>query len=334
MEVTFFGLRPGMAQPGRSDWEAPMNRVLRGIGLALSLGLLVCAAATFAADNPVAPIESLKLVFIHHSVGENWLADSDGGLGRALRDNGYFVSDTNYGWGPVCEDCGDCWGAIGDCTDILHWDNWFSSEETDDVFSALIMEFGRHSDYARGDDQQPTRENDIVLFKSCYPNSNLAGKPDDTPSSDDELTVGHAKAIYNGLLEVFALHTDKLFVAVTAPPVARNDSWEDPANARAFNNWLVNDWLADYPHANVAVFDFYNVLTSNGGNAFVNDLGMEDGNHHRWWDGAVQHIQTVSSDFAAYAEGDSHPTSAGNQKATTEFVPLLNVFVHRWLESR
>ena len=55
------------------------------------------AGATVNTDPPAAPV---KLVFIHHSTGENWLADGNGGLGIALRDNNYFVSDTNYGWGP------------------------------------------------------------------------------------------------------------------------------------------------------------------------------------------------------------------------------------------
>ncbi|MFN2187700.1 MAG: hypothetical protein ACK2T3_02950, partial [Candidatus Promineifilaceae bacterium] len=53
-----------------------------------------------SAENADPPIEAVKLVFIHHSVGENWLADGDGGLGLALMENNYFVSDTNYGWGP------------------------------------------------------------------------------------------------------------------------------------------------------------------------------------------------------------------------------------------
>ncbi|MCL5957721.1 MAG: hypothetical protein M1358_00130, partial [Chloroflexi bacterium] len=50
----------------------------------------------------------VRLIFIHHSTGENWLADDNGGLGLALRDHNYFVSDTNYGWGP---------DSIGDTTD-------------------------------------------------------------------------------------------------------------------------------------------------------------------------------------------------------------------------
>ena len=30
------------------------------------------------------------LILIHHSCGENWLADGNGGLGLALRDNNYL----------------------------------------------------------------------------------------------------------------------------------------------------------------------------------------------------------------------------------------------------
>ena len=261
------------------------------------------------------------------------MSDEDGGLGIALRDNDYFVSDTNYGWGPVCEDCEDCWGAIGDCTDIVHWDNWFSGDVG--VTEALYAEFDQASWYSRSEDPDPTRENEIILFKSCYPNSNLGGMALDPPSPDDEgLTVGRAKAIYLELLEAFATRLDKLFVAITAPPVTAGDSWQDPANARAFNDWLVHEWLTDYAHANVAVFDFYTVLTSNGGDPHTNDAGSETGNHHRWWNGAVQHVRTVDNDLAAYGDGDSHPTFAGNRKATAEFVPLLNVFVHRWLAER
>jgi hypothetical protein len=102
------------------------------------------------------------------------------------------------------------------------------------------------------------------------------------------------------------------------------------ANARAFSNWLVYEWLAGYPRANVAVFDYYNVLTSNGGSADVNDLGQASGNHHRWRNGEVEHIQDTDNDFSSYPSGDSHPSTAGHTKATAQFVPLLNVYYNRW----
>jgi hypothetical protein len=49
-------------------------------------------------------------------------------------------------------------------------------------------------------------------------------------------------------------------------------------------------------------------------------------------DGQVEYIIDQGTDTSAYAySGDSHPTAAGNQKATEEFVPLLDLLVERWL---
>ena len=276
------------------------------------------------------PADTPKLVFIHHSCGENWLADDDGGLGMALRDNSYFVSDTNYGWGP---------DSIGDRTDIGHWWEWFQGPEKDRYLNALYTESSNNSwdRYTRLTD--PGGENDIIMFKSCYPNSNLGGSPDDPPamtdtnplkgmaSSSDAHTVANAKGIYKDLLDYFATRPDKMFVAVTAPPLSVNEATPGHLpNIRSFNNWLVNDWLDGYTGSNVFAFDFYNVLTSNGGNTHTNDADSADGNHHRIWKGEFQHIQQVAKNISAYAQGDSHPTASGNLKATTEFVPLLNAW--------
>jgi hypothetical protein len=296
------------------------------------LGWGFCGEAR--ALNPSPPSTPVKLIFIHHSSGENWLADDNGGLGIALRDNRYFVSDTNYGWGP---------DGIGDRTDIGNWWDWFQGPSRDTYLGALYAESDQHSSYSRLS-TDPGGSNSIIMFKSCYPNSYLGGNPTDPPTTGDNplrgepyyseyMTVGNAKGIYQDLLAYFATRRDKLFIVITAPPQVSNETdAAHAANARAFNNWLVNNWLATYPYKNVAVFDFYNVLTSNGGDNNTNDLGTESGNHHRWRNNAIQHIQTVANNLAAYGsdEWDSHPTAAGNMKATAEFVPLLNVYYHRW----
>lgn len=309
----------------------------------LCLNCLIFSLSHSAPTDPAPPAETVKLVFIHHSCGENWLANWDGGLGLALRDNNYFVSDVNYGWGP---------DGIGDNTDIGHWWSWFCGPSSSTYLAALYTDFGDHSyNYTRLSDPDQARENQIVMFKSCFPNSHLGGSPGDAPTTgsnplrgqpayrDDiggpnpDHTVAHAKGVYNDLLGYFATRQDKLFIVITAPPLGQNDTDAvHAANARALNNWLVNDWLDGYAHANVTVFDFNNVLTSNGGSATTNDIGWTSGNHHRWWVAAVQHSQTVSNDFSAYCSGpwDSHPTAAGNQKGTAEFVTLLNVYYNSW----
>jgi hypothetical protein len=286
------------------------------------------------------PSQPVKLIFLHHSSGENWLNDNNGGLGKALRDNNYFVSDTNYKWGPVADEGSD---PIGSYTDIGNWWTWFRGPKSTEIMDAVYAESGQHSTYSRLK-SDPGGKNRIVMFKSCYPNSNLRGTPGDPVPSIDanplkgedsgsaSHTVANAKGIYIDLLPYFQQHQDTLFVVITAPPLSNA---KNAGNARAFNEWLVNDWLKDYPYKNVAVFDFYNVLTTNGGSSKTNDLDRESGNHHRWWNNAVQHTVDTSGgphDTTAYASasGDDHPSKAGNQKATAEFLPLLNLAYNRW----
>lgn len=307
----------------------------RGFILAWIVVLLVSMGSSpvrAAADNPAMPASPVKLIFIHHSTGQNWLEHS---LGARLRDNNYFVSDTNYGWGP---------GGIGSYTDIGHWYTWFRSASAGSYTSALYTEFNPHSSYPRLSDPDPARQNEIILFKSCFPNSDLQGSPTDPvpPIGSNPLrgegvggnhTVANAKGIYLDLLEYFRTRQDKLFVLIVSPPLYASDHG---SNARYLSNWLVNDWLDGYPYQNVAVFDFYNVLTSNGGNINTSDHASASGNHHRWWNGAVQHQVGTAYNLLAYPSpgGDSHPNAAGNLKATEEFVPLLNVFYHRWKASQ
>jgi hypothetical protein len=289
------------------------------------------------------PEEVTKLVFVHHSVGNAWLSQWNGELGDELGENNYFVSNTSYEWGPACPTCNGCGGSgsghIGNCTDIGHWGEWFGNET---YLNALYNTDNKpdYPPYTRPAD--PGGENEIIMFKSCYPNSNLKGNPNNPPTTGDNPlrsepswspyhTVANAKGIYNDILEYFETRQDKLFVVVTAPPVQDNTY---AANARAFNNWLVNDWLKDYPHHNVVVFDFYNVLTTNGGSSTVNDLGQDTGNHHRVSSNTIQHITDGDDDdnpnVLEYPTSDNHPSMAGNQKATGEFVPLLNAYYNCW----
>ena len=286
-----------------------INRGLQYLGILLVLAGLWLGVAGMAQSAQAQPPDSpVKLIFIHHSSGENWLSDEQGGLARALQDNNFFVSDTNYGWGP---------DSIGDRTDIVNWPEWFRGPQTDRYMNALFAESGVNSPYDRSL-ADPGGENQVVLFKSCFPNSDLSGNPDDPPRQEDDLTVANAKYIYNDLLKYFATRPDKLFIVITAPPLI---SPSQPENARAFNTWLVQDWLGEnnYSLNNVAVFDYYNVLT-------------HPDNHHRLVDGQVEYVTSHGRDRLYYdSDGDDHANPEGNRKATEEFVPLLNYFYQNWI---
>lgn len=257
--------------------------------------------------NTTAPATTSKYVFIHHSTGSYWIMTGNGNLGQQLNANNYYVSETDYDWGPGLS---TSYNPIGSYTDTVHWPYWFNNNT---VMTALYNNT-HHEDYPTNTMADPGGQNEIIMFKSCFPNSEVGS------SIDDE------KAIYNGLLTYFAAHTDKMFVLIVPPPEI---SINYPAMARAIANWLVDTssgWLASYntTHNNVYVFDYYNVLT-------------DPKNHHRVNGTVVEHIVTDSPTVPAhpdelyyYTGSDSHPTSAGHQKATAEFIPLLNAYYNNW----
>ncbi|MFH1576877.1 MAG: hypothetical protein ABID35_05000 [Candidatus Margulisiibacteriota bacterium] len=290
---------------------------------------------TAGGSGPTAkPDSTVRLCFIHHSSGGNWLVNSSddptvgGDLGLNLNANNYYATETDYDWEAQPGD------ALGYNTDLGFWTAWFNTAKMPYVYA------NNSHYYYTNTISDPGGENQIVIFKSCFPNSNLYGNPTDAAATgatnpiegqnagigagqSADYTVANAKWVYNTLLAYFATKTNKLFVVVTAPPLTSgNYAGSNAANARAFNNWLVSDWLSGYSHNNVVVFDFFNVLT-----------GAD--NHHRWSVSAVQHYTAPGSSNAAYyptaSDGsDDHPNSSGNQKATAEFVPLLNYYYNRW----
>jgi hypothetical protein len=264
--------------------------------------------------------QKLRVLFVHHSVGGQWLADpgaddggnsihrthsNGGGLRRALEAANYEVHEASYG------------SAIGDATDLPDWPPLFR-ERMDDVLRTS------HQDerYADG------TVNRIVMFKSCFPNNDFTSEgtaPGDAASR--ERTVWNAKAVLSSLLPHFRAHPETLFVYVTIPPTAPRAGglpiyrwlWRTvrgrPAGeadllnrarlARELNDWVVSPdgWLADYEGRNVVAFDFYDVMTGHG-----------------------------RYDLLYYPTGDgfdSHPSSEGQRIATEELVPFLNRAVRR-----
>lgn len=256
------------------------------------------------------PRTKLDVLFIHHSVGGRLLADAGpkqqaaeeiwnshpegGGLRSALAKQGYLVHEASYG------------SALGENTDTGDWVAKFR----DKMDGALACELN--------DKRLPDgHRNRIVVFKSCFPNNQI--------TSAAELEA--AKQSLSALLPSFERHPDTLFVYMTTPPLApkveSEPLWKWAARAllgkpqpgkrlvasgpyaRELNTWVTSSdgWLQRGAPKNLAVFDLYGVLTDHG-----------------------------KSNFLTYPTGDgfdSHPSRAGNERVTAEFVPFLNRAVRR-----
>ncbi len=265
----FYAIREGEG----SDMKRMMTRALV---FALAFVLMGTHAA-YGTDSP-----AVNLIFIHHSCGENWLND---GLSRELNEKGYHVADITYGWKEY-----------GDHTDTSDWPMWFDERVMEQVYQELGAMTGTNSI------EPASGENTVIMFKSCYPNSDVGD------SITDE------KEIYKGLLSYFESRPDKMFILVTPPPMIYISY---PEKTRELCGWLSDrdsGWLADLPSGNVFVFDLYNVLTHPDA-------------HHRLENGAEIHVSVPGRDTLYYdSSGDDHPNRQGNAKAAKEFIGLLEAW--------
>lgn len=236
-----------------------------------------------------------NLVFIHHSVGADWL--DQGELAQRLTELGFTVNDTDYGDNvpgtPHPE-----YNPIGDFTDICHWYYWFNYH----MSGILTWECSAGS------------SNQIIMFKSCYPNSAVyeEGSPPGNPTNENRTTWNN-KAAYLSLTNVFYQHCSVLFIAVTAPPMRPGSGYnqDDARRSRVFDDWLKTDYVNGYHAAtglrNLAVFDLFDVLTTprtkpRGANAL----------------------------YPKYRTRDSHPNARGGRAATAAFLPWMRDAMHYW----
>jgi hypothetical protein len=91
---------------------------------------------------------------------------------------------------------------------------------------------------------------DLIAFKSCFPNSNIA----------DDYQLSEFKSYYVAIRDRIDQYPDKLFVVVTQPPQVPNETnAQEGERARALANWLQSDeYLSGHP--NIFVFDFFGHL--------------------------------------------------------------------------
>ena len=221
-----------------------------------------------------------RMVFVHHSVGRNWL--NEGGLRDSLVSRGIAVRSVTYG----CP--------IGENTDMRDWLPKFRDH------LEQIIRFDQAPDIPFGG----TEENDIIMFKSCYPNSEIAA--DGSEPGDPNVptaTVTNYEAVLGSIEPFMAEHPHKLFIYVTAPPLASEATTpESAARARKFNQWVASEFVKQYTAQtgkdNLRVFDLYDVLSDPTTNCLRESFKT--------------------------ASGDSHPNRAGSRAATKAFMKFLD----------
>ncbi len=219
-------------------------------------------------QDPGKPSKTLTMNWMHHSTGKDLL---EGGLLAALKANNIKFHDMYYKEGTV-----DGY-VIGDHTDPQDFHKAFGSPKYFDVIRKWELEGGK--------------QHDIVMFKSCFPASDIK----------DQAMLDKYKEYYRLLFPSFKKHKDILFIGMSTPPLMKGKTTPDNAKrAREWAKWVTTEYATDIP--NVQIFDLFAAM------AILE--GKPDQN-------------TLAPQFGA-DKYDSHPTKEAAKAVTRLFIPWLN----------
>lgn len=227
-----------------------------------------------------------RMIFMHHSVGRGLL--ERGRLREQLLDRGILVKGATFG------------DELGEDTDMNFWLERFRAH------MPQILSFKAHPNQYRTD----SITNDIVMFKSCFPNSDLVADGD-TPGDPHVpvRSIANYKALFGELKKEFTKYPNTLFIYLTSPPlVPELTTSENAKRARTFNSWVVNEFVPAYKQetglSNFAAFDLFAVLADSD--------------------------NVLKSEYRQNIEGDSHPNTKASRAAVEAFLRVFDPLWDSW----
>ncbi|MBN1284662.1 MAG: hypothetical protein JXB47_04620, partial [Anaerolineae bacterium] len=262
----------------------------RRISTFIILLVVLALSGPVSAQDDAGPT---SIFFLHHSTGENLIWQ--GGVREGFTALGYEFWDHGYNEQGLVDPQGNWtgtnWDIPGDDTDVYNWPNLFNQPVTDpptNAFSQML-------------------QHDVIIFKSCFPNAHIY--------TDEQLD--EYKQVFLEIRDVMDQHPDKLFIALTLPPLVPNETEPHAATrARLWAEYLTSDeYLAGHP--NIVVFDFFNLLADEEGFLRAEYRGDEWDSHPN--QPANQTIGPIFVEFVdeairSFTPGEAPPVDAGGER--------------------
>ena len=151
-----------------------------------------------------------------------------------------------------------------------------------------------------------TKEYDVIIFKHCYPVSNIQADQDSSNIDSDYKSIANYKLQYAALRDKMHQFPKTKFIVWTGAAQVQKEIREMEAKrAREFFTWVTHEW--DLPGDNIYIWDLYKIET-NGGLYFPDEF--------------------------ARAADDSHPTNKfGGQAAKLLFNRIIDVIENDGLKT-
>jgi hypothetical protein len=194
-----------------------------------------------------------RILFLHHSTGEVILhaGETPSLLKRKLLGNRSFVSrwldkynkenKTNY----VFEN------RYFPKSNLYGWSNY-----PYDYYNIWVKHAGDEPYKSEPTLEILTPKYDLIIFKHCYPVSDIAENSDQPNIDSETKTIDNYKLQYEALrLKMAEFPETKFLVWTGAARVETAITREQAERAKQFFDWVKSDWIAN--STNIFIFDFY-----------------------------------------------------------------------------
>ena len=240
--------------------------------LIASASLLFILSGCKDSDPSTSDALAVNILFLHHSTGHVvWKGESNG-IGKLFgkkeavpgwfeeynKTNGtnFRISEQNfpkaqpYGWNNYPYDYYNIW--------VLNANNVPYQEEP-----TLEM---------------LTKENDVIIFKHCFPVGNIMEDIGDPDPASREKRIENYKAQYEALKEKLNSFPQTKFILWTAAANEKSNASEAEATrTKEFVDWVINQW--DASDDNIYLWDFY-ALETEGGLFLKDEYAAKPGDSH------------------------------------------------------
>jgi hypothetical protein len=123
-----------------------------------------------------------------------------------------------------------------------------------------------------------TKENQIIIFKHCFPVCYINSDKDSADINSDVKTLSNYRLQYNAIRDKLHEFPKTKFILFTgAAQVKLNISEDKAKRAKEFFTWVINEW--DLPGDNIYLWDLYSLQTE-GGLFFRDEYSVSPSDSH------------------------------------------------------
>jgi hypothetical protein len=212
--------------------------------------MISCSKNKLTYPNPDA-----KILFLHHSTGQNvWKGKLNGLASLSMRLGSSLVPKLLKEYNKVN-------GKKYAIYEIWFPNNPYPIENNPyDYYNIWVKNAGQKPFMEQPTLEMLTAEYDMIIFKHCFPVSNILADDSLPDINSSKKTIANYKLQYNALKNKLKEFPKIKFIVWTgAASVEKATTPEEAKRAKDFIGWVKNEW--DEPDDNIFIFDFNQIET-------------------------------------------------------------------------